>query len=203
MGNNTGAFGLRPVRYLNGSPWNGETVRCYVSSAYATALYVGDPVLLSPTLAEKDPTGRYQTINQSAGTDGTIIRGVIVGFEPDPTNLNRTYLPASTGGYALVAWAADDLVFEVRGDGGATPTKVIAGQNAVLRSTGGSTTTGLSGFMLDEGTSDAPAADQSNTLFVLGLADKEDNSLAAYALYEVLINTNNNATGRILGVTAS
>jgi len=201
--NNTGAFGLRPTRYLNGSPYNGEVIKCYVSASYATALYVGDPVLMSPTLAEKDSTGKLLTINLSAGTDGVIVRGVIVGFEPNPDNLNRSYLPASTGGYAYVAWAADDLVFQVRGDGGGTPAAVFVGQNAVLKSTGGSTTSGLSGFMLDEGTTTAPAADQSYSLFILGIVDKEDNTLADNALYEVLINTNNNATGRILGVTAS
>lgn len=203
MGNATGAFGLRPTRHLDGTPWNGATVKCYVSSSYATALYVGDPVLMSPTLAEKDSTGRYQTINVSAGTDGIIVLGAIVGFEPNPDNLSRKYLPASTGGYAYVAWADDDLLFEVRGDGGGTPTSVFIGQNAVLRSTGGSTVTGLSGFMLDEGTTTAPSANQSNPLWIYGIKETEDNSLADYALYEVLINTNNNATGRILGVTAA
>lgn len=203
MANATGAYGLRPSHYLNGTPWGGETIKCYVSASYATALYIGDPILMTPTLAEKDTTGRYMTINVSAGTDGTIIRGVIVGFEPDPNNLSRTYLPASTGGYAYVAWATDDLVFTVRGDGGGTTSKVFVSQNAVLRSTGGSTATGLSGFMLDEGTTTAPSADQSNTLYILGVVDKEDNTLAANAEYYVLINTNNNATGRILGVTAA
>lgn len=203
MSNATGAFGLRPVRYLDGTPWNGRVIKCYVSSAYATALYVGDAVLMSPTAAEKDPTGNHLTVNVSSGADGVIIWGVIVGIEPNPDNLGRLYIPASTGGYVYVVRASDDLLFEIRGCGGGTPTSVFVGQNAVLKSGTGSTVTGLSGYTLDEGTTDAPDADQSNSLWIYGVKQVEDNELGDYALYEVLINTNDNATGRILGVTAA
>jgi len=204
MANPTGAFGLRPVRHLNGSPYNGAVQKCYVSASYATALFIGDPVLWSPTLAEKDSTGRYPTINASAGTAGTLIRGVVVGFEPDPDNLSRLYIPASTGGYAYVAMASDDLVFAIRGDGGGTPSAVFPGQNAVMIATAaGSTNTGLSGFHLDEGTTTAPNTTQNFTLHILGIQDKEDNTLADNAVYEVLINTNENSTGRFLGITAA
>ena len=66
MANTSSAFGLKPVRHLDGSPWNGNTVKCYISASYATALFIGDPVLLTPTLAEKDATGMHPTINLSA-----------------------------------------------------------------------------------------------------------------------------------------
>lgn len=202
MANATGAFGLRPVKNRDGSPWNGSTIPMYVSASYATAMYIGEPVLLSPTLAEKDTTGRYLTINASAGTDGAVILGVITSFEPLPTDLTKVYNPASTERIANVC-LAKDVIFEVRGSGTAL-TKVIPGQNAVLTGSGGSTATGLSSKYLDEGAgSDVPAADQSNSLFVLGVKNVEDNTLAANAVYEVLINTAENATGAILGVTAS
>lgn len=204
MANKTGAFGLRPTRYLDGSKWDGKTQRCYVSSSYATALFIGDPVLLSPTLAEKDTTGRFQTINKSAGTDGVIVWGVITSFEPNPDGLDKVYNPASTEAIANVCIASSDLLFAIRGDGGGTPSKVFIGQNAVMIATSaGSTSTGLSGMHLDEGTTTAPSADQSNPLFINGIQEIEDNTLADNAVYEVLINTNENATGRILGVTAS
>ena len=204
MANVTGAFGLRPDRHLDGSVWNGATMRCYVSASYATALFVGDPVLLSAVTAERDTKGRYLSINKSAGTDGAIVFGVIVGFEANPDDLTKVYNPASTEAIALVARASDDLIFTIRGDGGGTPTKGFVGLNAVMiASTAGSTTTGLSGMELDEGTSDAPAADQSNTLFILGFKEVEDNELGDSAIYDVLINTNNNATGRILGVAGA
>jgi hypothetical protein len=204
MANDTGGYGLKPDRYMDGTCWDGALVPCYVSAAYATPLFVGDPVLMSPTLAEKDPTGRYPTINKSAGTDGVIVWGVIVGFEVNPDDLTKVYNPASTEAIALVAKASDELIFTIRGDGGGTPAKVFPGQNAIMvATTAGSTTTGLSGMELDEGTGTAPSADQSNPLWILGIHNVEDNTLADDAVWDVLINTNDNAVGRILGVTAA
>lgn len=204
MANTVSSFGLRPVRYLSGAPWNGSIQKCYVSANYATALFIGDPVLFSTTLADKDPTGRYPTVIASAGTAGTLIRGVIVGIEPDPDDLGKVYIPASTGGYVYIAWATDDLVFAIRGDGGGTPTSVFPGQNAVMiATTAGSTSTGLSGFNLDEGTTTAPTTTQNFTLHIIGIQEVEDNTLADDAVWEVLINTNENTTGRFLGITAA
>lgn len=203
MANATGSFGLRPLRHVNGSPWNGATVKCYISASYDTALFIGDPVLLSPTLAEKDTTGYHPTINASDGLAGSLIRGVITSFDPLPTDLSKNYNPASTERYANVCMDPD-VVFGVRGDGGGTLTKVIPGQNAVMIATSaGSTATGLSGFDLDEGTTTAPNTTQNFTLHVLGVHEKEDNALGVNAEYEVLLNTFYNTTGQYLGVTAS
>lgn len=202
MANDTGGFGLRPVRKRDGSTqW--DVQKCYISASYATALFIGDPVLFSPTLAEKDTTGVHHTINASAGTDGIIIWGVVVGFEPDPDNLNRVYSPASTEGYAYVC-ADPNMLYAVRGDGGGTPSKVFIGENAVLIATAaGSTSTGTSGFELDEGTTTAPSANQSYPLLIEGIWQKEDNELADDAVYLVSLNTKFDATGRVLGVTAA
>ena len=202
MANTDAPFGLRPVRHLDGTPWNGQTVRCYVSSSYATALYIGDPVLWTPTLAEKDATCSYPTINVSAGTTGTIIRGVITSFEPDPTNLTLQYRPASTARWANVCLATPTLIFRVQDDGDGTPSAVWAGQNAVLANAGGgSTITGLSGYELDASTT--PTTTQAHTLHIVGLADVADNELGDFAIWDVIINTSQNATGTYLGITAS
>jgi hypothetical protein len=203
MANTTGVYGLKPLRHISGAPWNGQVVKCYVSPSYGTALYIGDPVLFSPTLAEKDPTAKMPTINKSAGTAGAVVRGVIVGFEPNPDNLNRLYIPATTGGIAYVCMDPD-VVYEIKGNGGAALTSVLVGQNAVMiAKTAGSTATGLSGMALDEGTTTAPTTTQNFTLHILGIQDVEGNELAASATYEVLLNTCENATGRFLGITAS
>jgi len=203
MANKTGAFGLRPVRRFDGTNYNGNTVKCYISASYATALYVGDPVLLSPTAAEKDPTGKHPTINKSAGTAGTIVRGVIVSFEPDPDGLEKIYSPASTAGYANVCMDPE-VVFEIRGDGGGTLTSVVPGQNAVMiATTAGDTTTGLSGMNLDEGTTTAPNTTQNFTLHILNIKNSDDNALGDDAVYEVLLNTAKLAAGSYLGITAS
>jgi hypothetical protein len=192
-------FGLKPVRRLNGGPIGLQ--RCYISASYATALYVGDPVLFDTTLANKDATGKYPTIIASAGTTTTVTRGIIVGFEPLVTDLTKVYNPASTARYAMVAMGLDDLVCQIRDDGSGTPSKVFPGQNAEMANAGGgSTVTGLSGFTMDATT---PTTTQAFTLQILGLADIENNELDDYAVWEVLLNTNLNATGRFLGVTAS
>ena len=57
MANVDAAFGLKPVRHLNGSPWNGATIRCHAPAAYGgSALYVGDPVMLEATTATRSTT---------------------------------------------------------------------------------------------------------------------------------------------------
>ncbi len=201
MANPNAPFGLRPVRYLDGTPWNGATIRCYCHSAYATALYIGSPVLWSPTLAEKDTTCKYPTVNLSAGTTGIIIRGVITSFEPNPNNLTQQYRPASQERWANVVLATPYLVFQIRDDGTGTPSKVWAGQNAVLAAGTSSTVTGLSGAAIDGSTT--PTTTQAHTIHIIGLADIEDNELGDYAIWDVIINTSQNATGTYLGITAA
>jgi len=200
MANVTTAFGLRPVRHIDGSPWNGQTKRVYISASYATALFVGDPVLWSPTLAEKDTTAKHPTINVSAGTTGTVIRGVITEFEVQPTSLESNYSLASTEGWANIC-IDPSVIYEIRDDGSGTPAKVFAGQNAVCAAgSGGSTITGISSYSLDAST---PTTTQAHTLHILGLSDIEDNELADYAIWDVLLNTCENATGKYLGITAA
>lgn len=202
MANSTGAFGLKPVRYLSGAPYSGKVVRAYISASYATALYIGDPILYSPTAAEKDATGKHPTINRSAGTTGIIVRGVIVGFEPLMTDLSKQYNPTLTERWALITPPDPSLVFQVRDSGDGTPTSLWVGENAVLTAgSGGSTTTGISSFALDA--SSAPTTTQAHPLHILGLADIEDNELGDYAIWEVLLNTVYNATGNVLGIVAA
>lgn len=202
MANVNKPFGLKPVRHVDGSPWNGQLTKCYVSSAYATALFIGDPVCISPTAAERDATAKHPTVNTNAGTTGLLVRGVIVAIEPDPTNLARQYIPALTGGYVYVAGFCDpSVVYQVQDDGSGTPASTFPGQNAELAAgSGGSTTTGLSSFVLDAST---PTTTQAHPLHILALSDIPNNELADYAVWDVVLNTNQNATGAYLGITAS
>ncbi len=202
MANVQTPFGLRPVRHLDGSPWNGQTLRCFISASYATALFIGDPVIFgSTTLANKDTTAKCPTIVTNAGTNGLLCEGVIVAFEPNPNNLTLQYRPASTERYAFVVPAVPNLVFQIRDDGSGTPAKVFTHQNAEMAAgSGGSTITGLSSFALDAST---PTTTQGFPLHILTLADIADNELDDYAIWEVLLNTCYNATGLYLGVTAA
>jgi len=201
MANVTQAFGLRPSRYIDGTPWNGATIDCWCSSVYATALFIGDPVLLTPTLTHKDPTANMPTVIVSAGTTGIIVRGVIVGFAPNPDNLTQQYRPASQSRVAKVCMATPDLIFQIRDDGDGTPGVVWPGQNALIAAGTGSTVTGRSGYVLDGSTT--PTTTQAHTLHIIGLADIPDNELADYAIWDVIINTSRNTTGSYLGITAA
>jgi hypothetical protein len=195
MANKTGAFGLRPVRYRNGTPYNGACEKVYISASDTTALFVGDPVVYEATLARKDATAKYLTVEKAANV---VLAGVIVGFEPDPTNLELKHRLASTERWAYIALGGE-LVYEIRGDTTA-PTAVFPGQNAEMTHGSGSTVTGLSGTILDTTT---PATTQTFPLHILGIKDVADNELLGSCVYEVILNTYPLATGNILGVTAS
>jgi hypothetical protein len=174
-----------------------------VSSSYATALYIGDPVVwVSGAIlsTEKDVTAKHWTVNRAAGTTGTVTNGVITSFEPNRDNLTQQYRPASQDRWANVCVATPDLVYQIRDDGAGTPAKVYVGQNACYTLSAGSTVTGMSGCVLDTST---PTTTQAYPLHILGLSDIEDNELADYAIWDVLLNTCYNATGLYLGITCT
>lgn len=202
MANNDAPFGLRPVRHPTGQ--SKVQVNAYaVDAAYATALFVGDPVVKTGTANDAEisapgvgsfPVGALPEVAKATAGDGNAITGVIVGVAANPDALGRNYLPASTGGIVLVA---DDpsQVFEIQADGSITETSV--GLNAVVIYThAGSTATGLSGVELDT-TSDAPAADASNQLTILGFRTKPGDETGANAKLLVRINNHTEAHGAI------
>lgn len=200
-------FGLKPVRHMLGLPLNGAVKPYYVPASYATALFIGDPVVKvaagSNTARVQAPgVGEFQIgtlpeINKAAAGDGNAITGVIVGFAPDPDGLGRIHRPAST---ERIAFVCDDpfVVFEIQADG-AIPAASV-GLNAVLIYThSGSTVTGLSGAELDT-TSDVPAADASNQLIILRAINRVDNDTTLiHAKVEVRISLHTEG----LGLTAA
>lgn len=201
MANTDAPFGLRPVRHRNGAPYNGAFNAYYVPSSYATALFVGDPVVKTGTsntaAVGAHGIGTLPEINKATAGDGNAITGVVVGFEPDPDNLGRIYNPAST---ERVVYVCDDpdVIFEIQADGAIAAAQV--GLNAVLIYTNaGSTVTGMSGAELDT-TSDVPAADASNQLTIHRVVDRTDNEAgSAYTKVEVKINNHTEAHG-VIGI---
>lgn len=210
MANVDSPFGLKPVRHRMGVPISATIHPYYISADYATALFIGDPVIKvaggSNTAAVSAPgagafaIGTLPSIEKATAGDGNKITGVIVGFAPNPSNLEQKHNPAST---ERIAYVCDDpfVVFEIQADGAIAAASV--GLNAVLIYThAGSTTTGLSGVELDT-TSDAPAADASNQLLILRAVNREDvDTTATHAKVEVLINqhTENPGSAGALGI---
>ena len=190
MANSDTPKGLVPVRHKNGQPYNGAYNVYYVPSTYATALYIGDPVVITGTSNTSDykgnPAGSLPEINKATAAGGNYISGVIVGFEPLDTDLSKAYNPASTE--RLVRVADDpDLVFEIQEDSGGTALAATSvGLNADLVYThSGSTYTSQSGAELDRST-----ATTTNTLQlkILGLSNRIDNAIGDSAIWDVMIN---------------
>lgn len=138
--------GLRPVRHLNGAPWNGQFETFSVLAGDSTALFVGD---LVKSTGSADSNGVQAITRVTANTD--VVLGVIVGFEPDRDNLNRPsqYRLASTARKVYVA-VDPSVVYEAQSTG----TAVVAdiGLNAGVTFTAGSTATGVSGMQVDQST---------------------------------------------------
>ena len=138
MANDTGGFGLRPIRMFDGTPWNGAVTKCYVGSSYATAIYVGSCVQIDGETDNYDSTMHHMPVEIVDNVNSGVYFGVVVGIEPIQTDLNKTYIPASTGGYVYVC-TGSNTVFEVRGDGGAGAVTDI-GLNAQLVATSAGST---------------------------------------------------------------
>ena len=104
--------GFRPVKHLNGSPYNGQANIYEVVAGDGTALNVGDLVKADAGTA----TDVYPTCIRLAAsgqvTSGLIL-GAVVGFVVDsPSSLDTPqYRAASTKRLVLVA-DAPDIIFE-------------------------------------------------------------------------------------------
>lgn len=140
--------GFRPIRYLNGAPYNGAVTKYVFPAADGTATFIGDLVKLSGT---GDATTGLRTIVQGVATDAAV--GVLVGLEPDPTALDTpNYRRAST---RRIAYVADDpnLLFVAQEDGDTDPLEMVdAGLNVSPIVGTGSTVTGASAMEIDSNT---------------------------------------------------
>lgn len=157
--------GLRPVKYLNGAPWNGQAHLHVFHASNATAAFNGDLVQLDTTNGGAPAGYKFPGLAavQRYAAAQTNCRGVVVGFLPEPefsqdpvASLGRRHRLASTAQYALVV---DDpmilfSVMETAADGtsaGTALTVTAIGLNAELQTANvaGSTLTGVSGMTLN------------------------------------------------------
>lgn len=181
MANADTPFGLRPVRYRSGAPYNGAANVYSAASGDGTAFFIGDPVKLSGT-SQTIAGVVYLDVDQAA--TGDVIAGVVVGVLPETAD-SVIYRAASTQRRVLVA---DDpsLVFEIQEvSGGTALTANDAGLNANFVVGSGSTTTGQSGVELNNATEDT-----TNTLDlqIVGFVNREDNAIGEHAKWLVRIN---------------
>ncbi len=179
MANADQAFGLKPVTYLNGSPYNGQARMYYVpSSDSAGAIYIGSPVKL---LGSADSDG---VADVTLASSGDAILGPVVSVLP-VTRESTIYREDNTERYVFVA---DDpqLVFEIQEDstGGALAAADVS-LNAPWAGSGGVTATGLSSVELD---SSLAAATATLDFSIVGLARRPDNEIGTNAVWYVRLN---------------
>lgn len=179
MANANVAFGLKPVRMADGSPYNGATNLAYMPSTNGTALYIGDPVKLA---GSADAAGVPSVTHCAAGDT---ISGVVVGFQDGPSML-LGYGAASTARYPLLA-RGQDIMFEIQDDGvGGALAAADVGLNADIIVAAGSTYSRRSGVMLDTSTK---ATTATLALRITGLSQRPDNAMDTNA--KVLVTLNN------------
>ena len=181
MANTDTPFGLRPVRLLNGSPYNGAVQVFSTASGDATAIFVGDPVKMSGTSSTVNG-GIYADVDQAA--TGDVMVGVVTSVLPD-TRDSLNYRAASTT--RLVEVACDPmLLYEIQEvSGGTALTTAAIGLNANIVVGSGSTTTGLSAVELNNATE---ATTNTLDVQIVGFQNREDNEVGEHAKWLVRIN---------------
>lgn len=194
MPNSNTPFGLKPVRHLLGLSLNGAIVPMFVPSSYATALFVGDPIIKmaagSNTAVVRAPgagefgVGTLPEVNKVTAGATNRITGVIVAFAADPTNLTLVHRPASTERIAFVS-VDPFIVWEIQADGAIPAASMGLNANFIFTQSG-STVTGLSGVELNSAT---PAADGTFQMLIQRAVNRVDNDTTiTRAKVEVLLN---------------
>ncbi len=198
MANVNSAFGLRPVRYLGGAPYNGACNTYIAPASYATDLFIGDPVIVTGTASPGTSGGAYQEVNLASAGSTNQLTGAIVGFGPTPSIVDNGYGLAST---LREVYVADDptLLFEIQEDSDGNAIELAeVGLNCNLIAAAGNTYSKKSGWMLDS-TSAASGATLQTT--IRGFSDRVDNTAASdFAKVLVSINIHTNRPAAVAGV---
>jgi hypothetical protein len=181
MANADTPFGLRPVKYISGAPYNGAVNTYSTASSDSTAIFVGDPVKLSGT-SQVSGGYTYRDVDQAA--TGDVCVGVVVAVLHE-TQDSLIYRAASTVRRLLVA---DDpaLLFEIQEvSGGTALTANDVGLNANFVVGTGSTTTGMSGVELNNS---GEATTNTLDLQIVDIVNRDDNAIGEHCKFLVRIN---------------
>jgi hypothetical protein len=177
--------GLWPINNLNGSSYNGATVKVALEDENSTATFLGDPVVLRGLSLTDNDGYSYPIVRQAAASEE--IFGVITSFEPDRTNLETKHRLASTTRYAYVVPAVQGQLFAIQCSGAFADEDF--GNTADITVGSGNTTTGLSGVELDS----SSIATTKVGLQIIGIVNRPDNSIGTNA--DVIVRVNEHPFG--------
>lgn len=185
--------GLRPVKHINGSAWNGATEMFALLAADATVVGVGDIVNWGGTA---DANGVASITRATA--DAGLPVGVVVGFVPDYSNLAipGQYRAANTARYAYVC-VDPTVVYEVQA--GASTAITAVGMNMGMNYTAVNTATGQSAMTALGG---AGATTAALPLKVIGTVQRPDQDMSDPLLWKLLVTLNTaNLAGNTTGTS--
>lgn len=183
MANTSRISGFRPVKHMNGSPYNGQANIYYVASA-ADEILVGDVVKLGSSsdsvgIPSADLCGASDVpvgivvgiVNPKRDPNGNLTNGAITLDLP-----NSAQIAASGSGYILVA-DSPDVVCEVEAANG-TPVVTDIGLNISHANGARTAATVVSPAYIDFGTE---ATTSTLNFRLLGFVRRVDNEVGASA----------------------
>lgn len=188
-------FGLGVVND-NGGPWTGQARLCFVPSAQAGNIFIGDPVV---ALGGGDAYGCPSVGIATAGAGNSILGSVVgisngpgggAGNAVSPVTFNSpTYRQGGVGSYVLVA---DDpnQIYAIQEDSNGGAIAAATGGFAVgnlVAGGGGSTIYGTSSWML-QSSSVSSSANTTYQVKLLGLVRAVDNGFGNFARWLVRLN---------------
>lgn len=197
MANISRKGGLQPLEYLDASSYTGKCRMFCLLSTDTNIYAIGDPVTLTGT---SDANGNAVVTLATAGTNSPILGSVVGsagrvygGSQVNPGSLESVVIPSakSTNLYIL---ATDDpnIVYEIEEGGAGAALTASLGSAAGTCPVGlnynllaGTNTGVFSGWTLDNASGGTGSTIQ---LQILGMVQRADAQLGAYAKWKVRIN---------------
>lgn len=203
MANKDNRRGLEAVDHLLISGYCGKQRPYYVDATYATALYVGDPVVITGTSNTarlfEHKAGTLPTVEKATAGDANAITGIITGIKL-PNDGNAPFdAPYRKGLTEALVMVNDDpyTIFAIQADSANAVAATDISSNAnVVYTHAGDNVTGRSGAELNTASMTTTATYQ---LKILGSVDSPDNELGTNAKLLVTINNHSYAKG-VVGV---
>jgi hypothetical protein len=205
MANQNQPSGLAPVRYRNGSPWNGAVNFYSIAAADTNAYWIGDPVSTLVSTAGTPGGDSFGIPNVTLWAGATVpVRGVIVaiGTNPqggpfiNPNNLTQIYRPSGAAAVPYYVAVVDDpeVLFEIQEAGvHAVLTAASISRNVSLNTGTRSGTLLLSPTYLDNNTVSTTATLQ---LKIQAAIQRADNTpFTQYQKWLVSINNHEFSAG--------
>lgn len=207
MANTSRINGFKPVKHLNGSPYNGQANIYEVPAGETVPVFIGDLVKLSDSAATSGYPAVEAAVAASSQVNAVPIVGAVVGIvnaKMDPVDGRMTggsisldtpvYRAASTKQLVLVA-DSPDIIFEAEAD--ASVALADVGLNADIGASAHTLplVTGASPMYVYSTT--APSASATRPLQIMGIVKRPDNEAAA-AYNKVLVKITTHAYGNAI-----